>query len=63
MAWERAKILRSWEDWVGSILEASREVFSSNLKGFYVFGSAVSRRLVAARADLWRGTSARLESC
>jgi len=48
VAWERAKMLRSWRDWVGRILEASREVLSSNLRGVYVFGSAASGRLVAA---------------
>ena len=48
MAWERAKMLRSWRDWVGRILEASREVLSSNLRGVYFFGSVVSGRLVAA---------------
>ena len=48
VAWERTKMLRRWRDWVGRILEASREVLSSNLRGVYVFGSAVSGRLVAA---------------
>jgi len=48
VAWERAKMLRSWEDWVVLILKASREVLSSNLRGVYVFGSAATGRLVAA---------------
>jgi predicted nucleotidyltransferase len=47
-AWERAKLLRSWKDWVGRILEASREILSPNLKGVYVFGSAITGRLTAA---------------
>jgi predicted nucleotidyltransferase len=41
-------MLRSWEDWVVRILEASREILSSNLRGVYVFGSAATGRLVAA---------------
>jgi len=48
VAWERAKMLRNWEKWVDRILQASREILSSNLAGIYVFGSAVTGRLVAA---------------
>lgn len=48
VAWERAKVLRSWRSWLGRLIEASKEVLSSNLIGIYLFGSAVVRRLVAA---------------
>ena len=48
VAWERAKMLRSWEKWVDRILQASRETLSSSLAGFYVFGSAATGGLVAA---------------
>ncbi|MGB9709381.1 MAG: nucleotidyltransferase domain-containing protein [Infirmifilum uzonense] len=47
IAWERSKILRDWREYVIKIVEASREVFSEDLVGVYVFGSAVSGKLVA----------------
>ena len=47
VAWERAKVLRSWRGWFKKIVEASREVLSSKLMGVYLFGSAVAGRLVA----------------
>ena len=48
VAWERAKVLRSWRDWLERIVGAGREVLSSNLMGVYLFGSAVTGSLVAA---------------
>ena len=48
VAWERAKVLRSWRGWLERIVGASREVLSSKLMGVYLFGSAVTGRLVAA---------------
>lgn len=48
VAWERARVLRSWKSWLERVVEASKEVLSSNLIGIYLFGSAVVGRLVAA---------------
>ncbi|MEM2087581.1 MAG: nucleotidyltransferase domain-containing protein [Thermoproteota archaeon] len=46
-AWERASILSDWEKWSVKIKEAADEALSSDLLGVYVFGSAVTGRLVA----------------
>jgi predicted nucleotidyltransferase len=47
-AWERAKILKNWKGWVNKIVDASKEVLSSDLVGIYIFGSAVTGKLVAS---------------
>lgn len=47
LAWKRSEMLRRWKEWVDKIVEASKVVLSSDLVGVYVFGSAVTGRLVA----------------
>jgi len=48
LAWERASILRDREKWVSKIKEAANEVLASNVIGIYLFGSAVTGKLVAS---------------
>ncbi|MGB9729394.1 MAG: nucleotidyltransferase domain-containing protein [Thermoprotei archaeon] len=48
VAWERAKILRNWKEWLIRIKDAVNDVLSSNLVDVYVFGSAVVGDLVAS---------------
>ncbi|MEM3404119.1 MAG: nucleotidyltransferase domain-containing protein [Nitrososphaeria archaeon] len=47
LAWERARILRNWKNWLSGVKKAANEVLNSNLVGLYVFGSAVTGDLVA----------------
>lgn len=44
--WERANILNDWKKWSVKI-KVANEVLSSDLLGVYVFGSAITGRLVA----------------
>ena len=48
LAWERTRILRARRKWLSRAKEAADEVLTSNLVGFYVFGSAVKGNLVAS---------------
>jgi len=48
LAWARAGILRDRERWIRKIKEASEGTLASNIIGFYLFGSAVTGKLVAS---------------
>ena len=47
-AWERAKILRNWENWVSRIRVATEKLIGENLLGIYVFGSLAREEAVAS---------------
>ncbi|MEM4229421.1 MAG: nucleotidyltransferase domain-containing protein [Thermoproteota archaeon] len=46
-AWERAKLLRSWQDWTSKIVRASNKILGDNLFNIYIFGSLVRNEALA----------------